>query len=453
MADRERADPSADGAPIVVAVDRPIDVAHAPRPESPADRLAFAQIYETLVRVDCTGSVVPGIAASWRPATGESGWLFTLRPDARFHDGTPVTARDVAQSLAASTATAAYRERDPRRAAAPMITGVTVLGEDLLRIAWPDGTTGSSEDAVAVFASPALAVSKPAPGDQALGSGPYEITDATASAGTGAPGIELRPARQARGARQPAAPAPADAALLPLVFRVTPGGDPRNALDAGVDALVTADPDAIDYALARGAYVTAPLPWDGAYVLFVPWGPDEATPPVGVPAAALELLARDAVPGAARASTLDTSWTCPASRDPSARPRGQPRVAFVRGDRVAAGLAERLVALAQTDRAGWIGDAVPITRAATLTAAPLSEAELTGSLRAGRDAAYVMRVGLSTPRPCPQSTHRVVLRAVPLVDTRKTAILRADLDGVTVDAAGTLYFSKAWRRAETEPRR
>lgn len=452
-ADDRRAMPAAGHAPIVIAVDRPIDLTRAPRPASRADQIVFAQVYETLVRVDCSGAVVPGLAESWRPAAGGAGWSFTLRPDAQFHDGDPVTAKDVAESLVATTATAGRRERAPRHDAAPGIAGVTVLGEDVLRVELVDAAGGSGGDGVAAFATPELAIGKSAADEPPLGSGPYEIVDTTPP-GTARATVALRPARPARAveaAEQPAAPA--GAALLPLAFRVTPDGDPRNALDAGVDVLVTADPDAIDYALARGSYITAPLPWDAAYVLFVPLGSEDAGTPIRAPAGALDALARDAVPAVARASSLDTVWTCPASRAPAARPRRRPRVAFISSDRTAAGLAERLVALARTNRAGWIGDAVPAARAATLTAAPLSDAELAASLRAGRDAAYVIRVDLDAPTPCPAPPGRVSLRAVPLVDTRKTAILRAGLEGVTADAAGTLYFAGAWRRPEMEPRR
>ncbi|MGH7552076.1 MAG: ABC transporter substrate-binding protein, partial [Longimicrobiales bacterium] len=83
---------------IVVGLEGAVDPANAPRPRNRAERLVFSQVYETLVRVDCEGRVVPGLAESWIRQPRGDEWLFTLRGDARFHDGAPVTARDVVES-------------------------------------------------------------------------------------------------------------------------------------------------------------------------------------------------------------------------------------------------------------------------------------------------------------------------------------------------------------------
>lgn len=53
-------------------------------------------VYETLVRRDAEGRIAPGLAASWRIDDGGRAFVFTLRPGAAFHDGTPVTAAAVA---------------------------------------------------------------------------------------------------------------------------------------------------------------------------------------------------------------------------------------------------------------------------------------------------------------------------------------------------------------------
>lgn len=52
-------------------------------------------IYETLVRRDAEGRIVPGLASSWEFADGGRTVVFTLREGATWHDGTPVTADDV----------------------------------------------------------------------------------------------------------------------------------------------------------------------------------------------------------------------------------------------------------------------------------------------------------------------------------------------------------------------
>jgi peptide/nickel transport system substrate-binding protein len=56
------------------------------------------QVYERLVRRDRQLGIVPGLALRWQQ-TGPLTWRFTLRPDVRFHDGTPLTADDVVFSV------------------------------------------------------------------------------------------------------------------------------------------------------------------------------------------------------------------------------------------------------------------------------------------------------------------------------------------------------------------
>ncbi len=53
-------------------------------------------VYETLVRRDAAGRVVPGLASTWRSEDGGKAFVFTLRDGATFHDGEPVAAEAVA---------------------------------------------------------------------------------------------------------------------------------------------------------------------------------------------------------------------------------------------------------------------------------------------------------------------------------------------------------------------
>jgi len=57
------------------------------------------QIYETLVLRGDDGSLLPGLAHAWRLTDDPQVWEFKLRPGVKFHDGTPLTARDVVFSL------------------------------------------------------------------------------------------------------------------------------------------------------------------------------------------------------------------------------------------------------------------------------------------------------------------------------------------------------------------
>ncbi|WP_439594971.1 ABC transporter substrate-binding protein [Falsiroseomonas sp.] len=55
-------------------------------------------IFDGLVNQDDRQQLVPGLAESWRAVDGTT-WEFVLREGARFHDGAPVAAEDVAASL------------------------------------------------------------------------------------------------------------------------------------------------------------------------------------------------------------------------------------------------------------------------------------------------------------------------------------------------------------------
>ena len=57
-------------------------------------------VAETLLDLDDHGQPVPGLATAWTVSEDGRTWRFTLRTDARFHDGTAMTASHVAQALA-----------------------------------------------------------------------------------------------------------------------------------------------------------------------------------------------------------------------------------------------------------------------------------------------------------------------------------------------------------------
>ena len=44
---------------------------------------------DTLVRIGPDGKFYPGLAQSWEALEGGKVWIFHLRPDVKFHDGTP----------------------------------------------------------------------------------------------------------------------------------------------------------------------------------------------------------------------------------------------------------------------------------------------------------------------------------------------------------------------------
>jgi peptide/nickel transport system substrate-binding protein len=57
------------------------------------------QVYESLVGRDEQFRLEPGLAVSWQAGTDARSWRFKLRPNVKFHDGTPFTADDVVFSI------------------------------------------------------------------------------------------------------------------------------------------------------------------------------------------------------------------------------------------------------------------------------------------------------------------------------------------------------------------
>src|SRR5437762_5582304 len=54
----------------------------------------FFNLYDTLTRWDAALKLHPGLATSWK-AINDTTWEVRLRPDVKFHDGSPLTAEDV----------------------------------------------------------------------------------------------------------------------------------------------------------------------------------------------------------------------------------------------------------------------------------------------------------------------------------------------------------------------
>ena len=83
-----------------------------------------SQVYESLVDRDEQFKPGPRLALAWTPLDAGRGWRFKLRPNVKFHDGTPFTADDVVFSI--------KRGLDPLsavRTALPNVTGARKVDE------------------------------------------------------------------------------------------------------------------------------------------------------------------------------------------------------------------------------------------------------------------------------------------------------------------------------------
>lgn len=64
-----------------------------------SDYLIISLVYDALTVPGATSNVAPRLATKWESSADLKRWTFTIPDNATFHDGSPVTAEDVAWSL------------------------------------------------------------------------------------------------------------------------------------------------------------------------------------------------------------------------------------------------------------------------------------------------------------------------------------------------------------------
>lgn len=352
-------------------------MAHALNPSNDSERLFFRQFLETLIRIDCEGRVRPGVAQSWSADAEGRAWTLTLREGARFPGGTPIDPLHVASLLGGPDGKAAG------------IDSAVHLDDRRVRVHLRE----ARETVPTVLAEPALAMVD----GLASVSGPMRRFDI--------------PARDGRPA---------------IHFQLAQDGDPRDALDRGVDLAVTRDPTVVEYVASQPELVTYPLPWSRTYLLLQPSGAEPIEEVRGD--WVRHSLARDAVRTEARVAEPPFWWHGIASCRPQLGDGGRARssrIVYPRGDEVARGLAERIVALAHGG--------------SQLRAAALGEPELAAALRDGTERGYVLPVPRQSLAACRDAGDWPSGASIqPLIDTRARAILRRGSAALTVDWDGTV---------------
>jgi peptide/nickel transport system substrate-binding protein len=96
---------------------------------SPISLNLFKNIYDQLTDIASDGSVGPLLATSWQASSDATVWTFTIRTDARFHDGSPVTADDVVWSFQKIRADA----KSPVQAYLTSVKAVEKVADDKVR--------------------------------------------------------------------------------------------------------------------------------------------------------------------------------------------------------------------------------------------------------------------------------------------------------------------------------
>jgi peptide/nickel transport system substrate-binding protein len=137
-------------------------------PQDLATRIAGSgAVFDTLTEIAATGELRGELARAWDVADQGRLWTFTLRA-ARFHDGSPVTAGDVAQSL--------LRHADPASPAAWLIGRISDIATPapdrlVLRLHHPD------PDLPLLLSDPHLIIAPGGRIEDGIGSGLYSQTD------------------------------------------------------------------------------------------------------------------------------------------------------------------------------------------------------------------------------------------------------------------------------------
>jgi hypothetical protein len=418
------------GEPIVtVALRDRIDPANAPRPSNESERVLFRQLYETLLRVDCHGRARPGLAASWRLDADGRTWMITLRENAHFSDGAPVTTADVRGGWVRDHAGDQLRPHVGR-----LVQSIVPVDDRVLAIT----LRSQRSDAPLALAHPDLAIARPVTGS------PWPL-------GT----------RADRSAAEPAPSGRADSAAItvtrdhgpPIRFLQSPR-DTRDLLDDGVDLLLTRDPATLDYAATLPHYRSVPLAWRHTHVLATP-GRARSAPSLS--AQDRQVLADDAVRGEARGAAEPFWWQNLEGCTPASSPSRDlsaptPRIVYDAADDAARDLAERLVGLARVSGSGATAvlDALLPDRpraifqhAVGLTSQPLAMAR-----RRGADAGYIVSFDRHPLDPCREMDGAMdgapwldPAAIVPLVDTRLQAIVRRARSGLTAEWDGALLIA------------
>jgi len=131
-------------------------------------------VHCSLAEPDGRGGWAASLATHWRQLDATT-WQFDLRPDARFHDQTPVTAADVVATYRSVLDPASM---SPKRAAMPSVVAVEADGDArvVFRLSTPDA---AFLEGTAVGILPAELAAKPRLASAALvGCGPYRIDSA-----------------------------------------------------------------------------------------------------------------------------------------------------------------------------------------------------------------------------------------------------------------------------------
>ena len=143
--------------------------------------------FEPLVDLSTSGGITTGLAESWTVNEDSTEFLFNLRDDAKFSDGTPVLAQDLVRSWLGSVTTSDIDSEKPNTldvlykikgftptaAKEGKVSGIEVIDEHQLKVVF----THPFRTALFEFSGTRYAAWKKAEDGRVIGSGPYQILE------------------------------------------------------------------------------------------------------------------------------------------------------------------------------------------------------------------------------------------------------------------------------------
>ena len=249
------AGPTTPGGSFIVTLTESVQPDRAPIPHNGSERMVFAQLYETLVQVDCAGEARPGLAERWTCTEDSTVWVFTIREGARFWDGTRITAEDVRRAWFENENCPTVSGRtSPWNWLNARAKTVNVLDARRLAVRLPEPHARFPM----LLAHPATAVCVERPGwTWPVGSGPCRLR---ASDPAPMPDLACLPNQN-----HPARPT-----WKNLTFRILPGTDPRDQVATDTDLILVRDMAAVDFYDDAPGFNPVPLPWTRLYLLVCP---------------------------------------------------------------------------------------------------------------------------------------------------------------------------------------
>lgn len=139
------------------------------------------EIFDYAIMQDPSGALVPGLATSWEASDDKLTWTFHIRQGVVFHDGTPMTAEDVAWSWGrlvfdpkSTHSLSGYKEKIQSIEAKDdtvVVKTNTPLATLPLLLASTDGSKGGSVQSKAYFEKVGIEAASQSP----IGTGPYKF--------------------------------------------------------------------------------------------------------------------------------------------------------------------------------------------------------------------------------------------------------------------------------------